>query len=439
MKLRRLFASVSLCVASTAVSHAALAFGFTESLSDSISSAINNIPAIKSERFRLQGFEQEVKEARSSYRPSVTASGSLGYQHVNNNSTRTNCNCNGYVDGDRHNFDITMRYNLWDAGGKSNRKRAAKSRVKGQTAKVKDFTEIVASEMVSAYVGVLRHRSLVDLARENVAKGEELTTIVSLQVEKGKAASVDNALASSRLEKARADLEGYMGDLKSSEIRFAKLTGHVPGDLEVVELRTEPALEDEQIALNEGLANHPAIIAATEQMNAIDAEAAAAKETYRPRFDLELSYVNERNANGVLGDDDDYQAKVIVSYDLYAGGRDVARAKRDQFLADASRYDLDNVKLDIQEEIQLAFSGLQTTSKNLVHLSKQIEADDKILSAYTSQLQIGRRTPLDVFVVQDSLFQSRIKERDTFYQKIVAQHQLLSAMGQLNQSLGMSI
>ncbi len=437
MKLRRIFATVSL-YASASVTQAG-GFGFTENLNDAVNAALNNIPAIKSERSRLQGFEQEVVESKSGKKPLVHVRGSLGYQHVGNESTRRVCDCSGYVTGDRHGFEFSVTQNVYDGDGNNNRIKASKSRVVGQEARIKDVSEGIAVETVNAYVDVLRHRALVDLARENVAKGEELTTIVSLQVEKGKAANVDNALAESRLQAARSDLETYLGDLKDAEVRYSKLTGHEPGDLEELVVRNDPVFDDEQMAINDGVASHPAILAATEAMNASDAEAAATKQTRVPRIDAEFIYRNERNADGILGDDDDYKVSMVVSYDLYAGGRDLARSKRDQFIADSARFDLDDSKLNVKEAIRRAFTAYTSASKNLEHLTKQIEADDKILSAYTSQLQIGRRTPLDVFVVQDSLFQSRIKERDTYYQRLLTQHELLSAMGQLNQALGLSI
>ena len=51
----------------------------------------------------------------------------------------------------------------------------------------------------------------------------------------------------------------------------------------------------------------------------------AAKSGYYPRFDLELGYGNNKNLDGVKGDNDEKYAMLRMRYNLFRGGSDMAR------------------------------------------------------------------------------------------------------------------
>lgn len=53
----------------------------------------------------------------------------------------------------------------------------------------------------------------------------------------------------------------------------------------------------------------------------------AAKFSYYPRFDLELGYGNNKNLDGVKGDNDEKYAMLRMRYNLFRGGSDMARAQ----------------------------------------------------------------------------------------------------------------
>ncbi len=297
-------------------------------LPTAIDQALNNVPAIRAEREQVRASEQAVLELQGAEKPQVNFNISAGAQKVNSTTTRPLYG-GGYTGFWRDQESLRLTQLLFDNGGTALRIGAAKQDLWAQEYRIDALQDKVALDAAATYIDVLKAKEFVELAEENVKNSESLTGMIQQQVAKGRAPAVDYSLADSRLQNAFTDLQGFKGDLEDAHVRYIQLMGQPPTVLTTVTPIAGLADLTREEALRRTFANNPELRLAKENIGAAHSRASAARESRLPRFDVEAYLTDGTNLEGTEGDNGSYGANLVMSYDLYTGGSNRARERRE--------------------------------------------------------------------------------------------------------------
>lgn len=166
---------------------------------------------------------------------------------------------------------------VYSGGAVRNNIAAAKQRVEANEADLRNTESTLFSQVVAAYMDVLRTEALVALATNNVAVLRTNLEATSDRFQIGDLTITDVAQSRSRLALAEGDLQGAESNLIAAREAYIRLVGQEPGELDAPPpLPGLPATVGEAIV--SALENNPNLDAAKQRAEAagFDTKAAGA-------------------------------------------------------------------------------------------------------------------------------------------------------------------
>jgi len=191
-------------------------------------------------------------------------------------------------------------------------------------------------------------------------------------------------------------------------------------------------------ALQEALAEHPSLRAASDRVEELKARLDEAKGSRWPRLDLEAKALPQNDWNATPGRQNQYGVGVRLTWELSTGGREWHRVDaavaREQGAGDS----LEGAKRDMREAVRSAYERWQGAIAALAPRQAHVENVAKTVAAYEEQFRAGRRSLLDLVIVQNELFLARVRERQGYFDVLTNAYRLLHAEGVLLQRLGVA-
>lgn len=294
-------------------------------------------------------------------------------------------------------------------------------------------SDSVAQETARAYLDVLRYRKLTDLARDNWAIHKELYDQIEERAKAGVGRRVDLEQAAGRLALAEANWVTEASNLHDVSARYERLTGTLPP----ADMGAVPSLHDRlpSDALTQALNQNPSFMAAISNIRASRALLDGQKSANYPTFELRAARSLNRNEDGVHGNYHRGVVQLVMNYNLYRGGSDMARTRAAGEGLNAA-FDLrDKVCRDIRQETRIAQNDVKKLAEQIKYLDQHQLSTEKSRDAYRQQFDIGQRTLLDLLDTENELFEARraLVSAETDYQlahvRVLTQtHQLLPAL-----------
>ena len=82
-------------------------------------------------------------------------------------------------------------------------------------------------------------------------------------------------------------------------------------------------------------------------------------------FDLELGYGNNKNLDGVKGDNDEKWAMLRMRYNLFRGGSDMARISETTHLTNEAREVMSRTQRQVEESTRLSWNAYTSAAERL--------------------------------------------------------------------------
>jgi outer membrane protein TolC len=176
------------------------------------------------------------------------------------------------------------------------------------------------------------------------------------------------------------------------------------------------------------------MIAASEQISAVEAEIRALGGQSKPRIEAQLDAIG-RNYRGYLTNTQiETRAMINFSYKILDGGRNRAEiegayARLEQ---EYMRYrdSKDNLELDLRQ----ALWTFESTRGKSLALQEGLADNREARRLYTEQFKGGKRTLLELLEVQSAFFQSSLAVTNNLYEQRRALVQILRILGLLSKS-----
>lgn len=418
---------VVLCAVAVLTAGAARA----ETLREVVQMAVETNPLVGVAAKRKDAADAAVDAAKSGYFLK------LDWQHGGGTERSLNATTlatgNQWVRMNRRIDTMVASQMLWD--GLGTRAEVERRRAISDAAafKVHSAAEDVALQAVDAYLEVLKNKELVGYAKDNLLAHQKTYDQVKLRSEKGVGRRADLDQIEARMSLAAANLQSAESTLRDAEIAYLRVVGRNPIALTPANEPGEvPAVVEEAVKI--GLANHPTLKSAYADITQTLAQRELARSLWSPRVELEASYSNNNNLDGVAGPNRDKLIMLFVKWNLFRGGFDYHRLRETAYQIDEATETSRNTIRQVENAVRLAHNAYTTARDRLPSLLRYVKSSDATRASYAQQFAIGQRTLLDLLDAENEYFTARTTHATGKYIEISAKYRTLNAMGKLLQT-----
>lgn len=416
------------------VSVAWLALGagpsLADTLEDAMSAATETNPSLAAERQRLRAAREALPQAWAEALPQVSAQG-LALR-----SDR---------DGEAPGVD-TPSHESWSAAATGSQllfgsgrvlasTRAARAQIRGAVANYDFVLQTLLLDVTRAY-GDVRQAQAVVAAREiTVANLTRLYEFAQAQFEAGVVTRTDVAQSQARLAQARTQLVQAQGGLAAAVQAYQRLVGHPPSALEAPALTANlPA--DLETALVAASRDSPLLRRAAAAADFADANVDLAAAQGRARVTFEGSLGEAANFNDDFADATTDSVGVRVVVPLFQGGLIHSRTRQQRALRAASNLDVAAAQRNVQESVTNAWTGLASARAAMQSAREQVQASELAYEGVRLEQEVGLRSTVEVLDQEQDLLTARLALAQAERDLVVAERQMLAAMGALTVPAG---
>jgi len=398
-----------------------------ETLTQAIIHAYQNNPTILAARDQLRSVDEQIAQAISLLRPTVTGTLNGGFatsRSVVDDVSRT---------GSRNrpaSATLTLTQPVYQGGTEYAEIKRANAAIRAQRARLHSTEQDVFFQVVTAYMNVVRDEAIARLRANNVGVLQRQLQAVRDRFNVGEVTRTDVAQAEAALAGAEAQRILAVGNLESSRANYTNLVGHPPARL--VEPRPYGFLPAQLgLAVQTAKTSNPTIIAATYDEFAARHNVRSLAGQLLPQVSLNGSVSRSYDSGGPDRRLDSASLTVQITVPLYESGSVYSRVRQAKQTVFQRGNDLAQTRRTVEETATRAWHTLQAARASVRSFEAQSRANNVALEGVRQENQAGLRTVLDVLTAQQTLLDSQVNLISSRRDVVVASYQLIQAMGKL--------
>ncbi|MGE0668078.1 MAG: TolC family outer membrane protein [Sphingomonadales bacterium] len=407
---------------------AAIALGVTpaqaESLREALATAYQNNPILEAQRASVRAEDENVSQALSGYRPTISGSATIAKERSRNffdpaGGKQTLTPVSAVVAAEQPLFRSFRTYNAV---------KEAKTQVKAARSDLASTEQDILLATVAAYMDVLRDQAVLDLRQNNVQVLDRQLGASRDRFEVGEITRTDVAQSEARKSGAISSRTAAEADLSASRTAYERVVGNAPGSLE----QPEPmgALPDSEARATEiALAENPDLKAARLEEEAARQAINTAKSDLGPEFGLvaQYEYQEDQFVSGFSATTGSIMARATVP--IYAAGVTSSRIRQAKQISSQRRMQAIETEREIREAVSNAWERLRAARAIIESSKAQVDANKIALEGVRQEQEVGSRTTLDVLDAEQEALDAEVELVRARRDEYVAAFQLLSAMG----------
>lgn len=397
------------------------------STADSLLKALSTNPEIRAKWHSLRASEREFDSARGGFRPRLDLTAGIG---------RENLDGRGYEGRDFQNYTsdgvtLSLTQMIFDGNYTSSKVKKFSHAQKMRYFDLISSMEQIALSALRSHEDMIRYRILVDMAKENFARHEEIKNKVQERTTAGVDSQVNLETARGRLALARVNLMTEESNLHDTTTQYVRIVGETPEE-ELVKSSIDFELPQEiDPSMEKILADNPQISSHKEQVRSMSYAVYEQKSKMCPSLLFRASSNFENDVDGVEGRRDKGVVELIFRYNLYNGGSDKADIERHEELLKESEENKNRAERDVIQIALVSFNDIRTLSEQLNSLDQHRKYADYTRAAYGKQFEAGRRSLLDLLDAENEYFQANRAYANAESNLTIAKARYLAASGQL--------
>jgi adhesin transport system outer membrane protein len=404
-------------------------------IQESIQAALQTNPEVGVVAADQQAIEQELRQARAEYLPSIDVRGAAGPQYTDSPNTRDRLGEDDTETLLRLESQLTLTQMLFDGFATQSEVQRQTARMDSASYRVQEAAEFIALDAVEAHLDVLRNQALVELARENLEQHRRILGQVRQLEAQGAGSIGDVRQTESRQAEAESSLAVAQGNLRDAEAFYLAVVGSPPADLEEGAAPVFALPESPDASAATASVASPTVQLANADIDVAQAELRGARAGYYPNLDLELGAAAGDNLDGLEGRDVNAQALVVLRYNLFRGGGDIAREREAFLRVKEARESLRVAQRDAEQEARVAYHALMTARARLEALGNGVDAQRSTRDIYAQQFDLGQRGLLDLLDAENELFIDRSNLVTATFTETFAVYRVLAVIGAMLDSL----
>ncbi len=395
-------------------------------IKEALAATYQNNPTLNASRAQLRATDEGVPQALAGWRPSVIASGTLGYRWRDTSGQ--------FLKHNQYSAQVQVTQPLFRGFRTVNSTRQAESIVRAQREDLRTAEQTALLQAATSYMDVIRDTALVSLRRSDLKFQEELVRSSKDRFEVGEGTRTDVAQAEAGRARSQSSLNTALANLNTSRAIFRQVIGIDPKNLSARTNITSLLPKSVSAAISIGQNEHPAIQSAQFLVDAAQFAVKTAEGVLLPSADLQgtLSY-SDTNLPGVQGERN-REASIFgrITVPIYQSGSEysaVRQAKEDlgrtQILVDVNRD-------GIRAQAISTWGQLNASIASITAAEAQVAAARLALEGVIEEQRVGQRTTLDVLNTNSDLVDARVTLVTAQRDRVVAAYSVLSSVGRLD-------
>ncbi len=380
--------------------------------------------------------DEELNQAKALYLPSIDLRADGGFERTDSPSTRATGDDDKTFT--RYNTQLTLTQMLFDGWGTKYENERQKNRVQSSANRVRETSEFTGLSIVESFLEVMRQRELLSITRDNVAEHVAIMGMIEEGVNAGRSTSADLEQIKARLSSARAQESSVREQLRNAESKFQQEVGDMPKDLVMPAVPVNAVAADVEAEVKTALAQSPTLSVRESDVEVAYNEYKGTGSSLYPKFDLQLGGSHGKDIGGSDGEINNASALVVMNWNLYRGGGDVARVREFKHRHQQTKEERASAARQIENDVRQTWASMVSSGERAKEFGNQAAANGEVVRAYKDQFNLDRRTLLDVLDSQNELFVSRSNTINAEFLEIFAVYRLLALKGQLLSTLGVA-
>jgi outer membrane protein, adhesin transport system len=400
---------------------------------DAVAVGVLTNPSVEAVSNNRRATDEELRQARALYAPSIDMTADTGME-------LTRSRPDNAADRDeelwRASAGLTLTQMLFDGYETKFENQRQKNRVRSASHRVREASEFLGLDVIESYIDVLRQRELLAIAVENVKQHQEIMVQIEDAANAGRSTTTDVEQTRARLASARANEANVRQSLRNAESNYNRRLGSLPQpDLQrpVAPKDLLSANMDEEV--KRALTLSPTIDVFESDVNVADAERKQSGSTLYPQVDFQARASTSRDVGGSEGTSTGGFAGVVMNWNLFRGGGDVARTREFTYRYAQSKDQRKNAARSIENDVRQTWTSMIAAADRSEQFRQQAASNAQVVQAYKDQFNLDRRTLLDVLDSQNEWFVSRSNAINNEYLEMFAVYRLLALRGELLPSL----
>jgi outer membrane protein len=406
-----------------------------ETLRGALAKAYGSNPTLTGARAGQRATDENVPIQKAAGRPGVDVTGSFSESLLKPTISFTSPQRTV-------NAQAQLNVPIYSGGAVRNGVKAAKIRVEAGQADLRGTEASIFSQVVAAYMDVMRDNAVVSLNESNVKALEVNLQATNDRFEVGDLTRTDVAQSQSRLALARSDLQTAEANLVASRENYIALVGDTPDALDVPPAL--PGLPATPVAAVEvALNDNPDILAAKKNRIAAGYDVKVARAAGLPTLSgfTQAGYTNylhtlggtaqDVDGNAVEGPQINKQAAagVQLTIPIYQGGRPAAQVRQNQARESQAIEREIEVERSVISQTRAAYASWQASLESIESNQRAVDAAELSLEGVRAENSVGSRTILDILNAEQEAVNAKVQLVTAQRNAYVAGFSVIAAMG----------
>ena len=334
-----------------------------------------------------------LRASKGGYYPKIDVQANIGPEWVNR------------IIGDNTNLTRTYgeaRLNqlITDFGGTTGKIDQSEIALAIEKENLKGVRQDVLLNGITSYLGLIRANKTLEFAEQSEDNINTQTGMEETKVKYGAGLSSDVLQAKSQLASAKARVALNQGDLAIADHRFKAVYGYSGKNM--VNEYSLPSNQNENLpnTINEAVAlswrNNPRLIATKLEIERFIQEKRINQSKNYPKLNAFAEAYYRDDYRGAEGVREEAVLGAELTYNLYNGGSDAARAEAITREIIEARDRFTETRKLVEEEVSNAWQGLLTARERFKYLRDQSVIVGEFLEFARKERKLGKRSLLDV-------------------------------------------
>ena len=405
---------------------------FAVTLYEALNQTYQNNIQLNAERENIKASEEDVNISKADYKPTLTLSGSKSIENTNKLTNQSGGDAT-INDVDPFTTSIKLEQTLLDYGRDLTLEKNITALDLAKAKLIKKEQDILHSA-VDAYTYLILAREKQNRNRKNLNLLRRQVENDKIRRDRGQITNTDLAQSESSLAGAQAQFTQAKSDLLIAKLTYENIIGKIsdPNQLKKNSKSIVNIPNSLSDAINLSKQNNPDIKIAKFDLEQSEKDVAISQSDLKPSASLSLERSYSDDLSSTIDQREKDILKATVSWPFFTGGKTQSKINKQSNLTTRKRLLLDHAVRTNETNVASAWSSLESSKSFLNSVKVQVRAAQIANEGIAAEYERGSRTTLDVIQSNSLLLSAQLSQVNSERNYLMAQYNLLKAVGLLN-------
>jgi len=411
-------------------------FGFSNAIAVTLYDALNqtyqNNIQLNAERENIKASKEDINISKADYKPKLTLSGSKSIENTNKLTNQSGGDAT-ISDVNPFTTSIKLEQTILDYGRGLTLEKNITALDLAKAKLIKKEQDILHSA-IDAYSNLILTREKKDINRKNLNLLKRQVENDKIRLDRGQITITDLAQSESSFAGAQAQFTQSKSDLLIAKLTYENIIGKIsdPNQLKKNSKSIVSIPNSLNEAINLSKKNNPDIRIAKFDLEQSKKDLEISKSDLKPTASLSLERSYADDISSTIDQREKDILKATVSWPFYSGGKTKSTINKKSNLNNRKRLLLDDAVRTNETNVASAWSSLESSESFLNSVKAQVRAAQIANDGIAAEYERGSRTTLDVIQSNSLLLSAQISLASSEKNYLMAQYNLLKAVGLLN-------